>query len=432
MAFPDPPARSGEGSQSRRSGRHRARHRGAAPDPYPAPHEGTEPYPAPGEGSAPYPGVRDDADPYLGLREDPRADRYPGLRDDTDQYSAIREGTDTYAGSGAYPVPRGGADPYPGPRVGDGWREGNLPATALDAPDTAPVFVRPGPDGERPDAGTGAPTVPKASRAGRNLPAAIGVGVLLAAVVLVTLFYWRPAFLGVVVAAVSVGMWEMARAVRSAGARPPLAPLFAGGAVMVGLAWFGGPEALSLGLLLTVLATMVWRLADGAGGYQRDVTAATLIAMYVPFLGGFAALLAVPDDGHLRIIVTLAAVVLSDTGGYAAGVFFGRHPMAPAVSPKKSWEGFAGSLAASAGGGALLLYFLFDVVPWWGALYGLALATLAVLGDLTESMLKRDLGIKDMSQLLPGHGGLMDRLDSILFALPASYLLLSLLVTAPK
>jgi phosphatidate cytidylyltransferase len=196
---------------------------------------------------------------------------------------------------------------------------------------------------------------------------------------------------------------------------------------MVGLAWFQGPDALAIGLLVTVLAAMVWRLADGPAGFQRDLGAAALIAVYVPFLAGFAALLAAPDDGHLRVLVTLAAVVLSDTGGYVAGVLFGRHPMAPTVSPKKSWEGFGGSLLAAAIGSAVLLYVLLDVAVWWGAVFGLALAGAAVLGDLAESMLKRDLGIKDMSDMLPGHGGLMDRLDSVLFALPVAYLLLSAL-----
>ncbi|SCG69453.1 phosphatidate cytidylyltransferase [Micromonospora echinaurantiaca] len=273
------------------------------------------------------------------------------------------------------------------------------------------------------------PTQP--SRAGRNLPAAIAVGLGLGVgAILLPLFLYRPAFLVVVAAAVGVGVWEMARAVRRSGAHPPLVPLIAGGVLTVGLAWFAGPDALSLGLLVTVLGTMVWRLGDGPGGYQRDLTAATLIAVYVPFLGGFAALLAaVPDDGHLRVLVTLVAVVLSDTGGYAAGVAFGKHPMAPAISPKKSWEGFAGSVTAAALGSALLLWLLLDVAPWWGALFGLAVSVAAVLGDLAESMIKRDLGIKDMSNLLPGHGGLMDRLDSILFALPTAYLLL--VVVAP-
>jgi phosphatidate cytidylyltransferase len=158
--------------------------------------------------------------------------------------------------------------------------------------------------------------------------------------------------------------------------------------------------------------------------------AATLIAVYVPFLGGFAALLAVPPDGDLRILVTLAAVVLTDTGGYAAGVAFGKHPMAPTISPKKSWEGLVGSVTAAALGSALLLWLLLDVELWWGALFGLAISAAAVLGDLAESMIKRDLKIKDMSNLLPGHGGLMDRLDSILFAVPTGYLLLALIAPA--
>lgn len=272
------------------------------------------------------------------------------------------------------------------------------------------------------------PTPPAGSgRAGRNLPAAIGVGVGLAAVVLGSLLVWRPAFLVVLVAAISLGTWEVARAVRSSGARPPLPPLLVGGVLMAVLAWQVGPDALALGLLLTVLAMLIWRLGDGPPGYQRDVATATLIAVYVPFLGGFAALLASRPDGHLQILVTLAAVILSDTGGYAAGVFLGRHPMAPTVSPKKSWEGFAGSVAAAAAGSALLLYLLLDVDPLWGAVFGVAVSVAATLGDLGESMIKRDLRVKDMSNLLPGHGGLMDRLDSILFALPVSYLVLTLI-----
>ncbi|HET8658113.1 MAG TPA: phosphatidate cytidylyltransferase [Micromonosporaceae bacterium] len=275
------------------------------------------------------------------------------------------------------------------------------------------------------------PAQPAATgRAGRNLPAAIGVGVLLAAAVLSSLFFWRPAFLAVVVAAGSIGIWEMVQAVRARGARPPLGPLLTGGLVMSGLAWFAGPDALAVGLLLTVLAIMVWRLADGPAGYHRDVTAATLISVYVPFLLGFAAMLGAAPDGQWRVVATLVAVVLSDTGGYVAGVFFGSRPMAPTISPKKSWEGLAGSLLAAALGESVLLYLLFDVAWWWGLVFGVSLAAAAVLGDLAESLLKRDLGVKDMSTLLPGHGGLMDRLDSILLAVPVAYLLLSVLAPA--
>jgi len=288
------------------------------------------------------------------------------------------------------------------------------------APDAYPVMVDVPP---APPTGTG--------RAGRNLPAAIAVGASLGALVLVSLLFWRPGFVFVVAAAAGIGVWEMVRAMaHDGGPRAPLVPVLAGAAVMVTLAWFAGAEAVTLGLVLTVLAAMVWRLADGPAGYQRDLLAAVLVAVYVPFLGSFAVLLDRPSDGAARVIVMLAAVVLSDTGGYAAGVFFGRHAMAPTVSPKKSWEGTAGSLLITAIGGAVLFQFLFHV-PWWhGVLFGLGVSAVAVLGDLAESLLKRDLRIKDMSHLLPGHGGLMDRLDSVLFAAPTAFVLFSVLVPA--
>jgi phosphatidate cytidylyltransferase len=282
------------------------------------------------------------------------------------------------------------------------------------------------------------------NRAGRNLPAAIGVGASLGGIVLASLLLWRPAFLVVIAAAAAVGVWEMVRAIAHSqppamgeaegesagvmgGSHPPLVPLLVACPLMIGLAWRGGVEAMILGLALSVLAAMVWRLADGPAGYVRDIGSAALVAVYVPFLAGFAALLVHPADGDRRVLLTLASVVLSDTGGYAAGVFFGRHPMAPTVSPKKSWEGLAGSLVATAAGGAVLIVLMFHQ-PWWhGAIFGLAVSAAAVLGDLAESLLKRDLGVKDMSNLLPGHGGLMDRLDSILFAAPTAFVLLSLL-----
>jgi phosphatidate cytidylyltransferase len=274
----------------------------------------------------------------------------------------------------------------------------------------------------------------KPSRAGRNLPAAIGVGVSLGGLVLASLLLWRPAFLAVVTAAAGVGVWEMVRAIgqpgpdgERGGAHPPLIPLLAACPLLIGLAWVGGVEAMILGLLLSVVAAVIWRLAEGPAGYLRDVGSAALVAVYVPFLAGFAALLVHPEDGAWRVLLTLASVVLSDTGGYAAGVFFGRHPMAPTVSPKKSWEGLVGSLIATAAGGSVLIALTLHR-PWWdGAVFGLAVSAAAVLGDLAESLLKRDLGVKDMSNLLPGHGGLMDRLDSILFAAPTAYVLLSLL-----
>lgn len=263
-------------------------------------------------------------------------------------------------------------------------------------------------------------------RAGRDLPVAIAVGGVLVAAVVVSLLVWRPAFLPVMVLAVGAATWELVRAVTAAASRPPMSPLLAGAAAMVVAAWFGGLAALTLALLGTVVVAMAWRLTGGPDGYQRDVAAACLIACYVGFLGSFAALLASAGDGHWRVLTMLAVVVLSDTGGYATGVFLGRHPMAPSVSPKKSWEGLAGSLAAAAVGGAVGMAWVFGVAWWQGALVGLGVSVAAVVGDLVESTVKRDLGVKDMSGLVPGHGGVMDRLDSILFAAPAAYLLLLL------
>ncbi|MGY0232526.1 phosphatidate cytidylyltransferase [Longispora urticae] len=264
-------------------------------------------------------------------------------------------------------------------------------------------------------------------KGGRNLPAAIGVGVGLGALVVASLFIRREGALFLLAAAVVIGIWELVRALGDGPERPPLGPLLAGGVLMIGLAWFGDVGALTIGLLLTLLAVMVWRLGDGPPGYARSVTSAAMVAVYVPFLASFFVLLLRPEDGALRVVCVVAAVVLSDTGGYIAGVFLGKHPMAPTVSPKKSWEGFAGSVLACVIGGTLMLRFMLDA-PWWaGAVFGVALAIGSTVGDLAESLLKRDLGIKDMGTLLPGHGGAMDRLDSLLVAAPLGYMLLSVL-----
>ncbi|MEW2380822.1 phosphatidate cytidylyltransferase [Micromonospora sp. NPDC047707] len=386
------------------------------------------------------------ADPRTRPSTDP-AGTYPGYddRDPARPFHGPSGAGDPAYGGRPGPVngrngrhgPAGDDPEYPTAQL-EPVRDEAPPVSEYPTTQLAPVRDEPAPAGSEPPGrrqpgrrragGSGAPAA-SSGKAGRNLPAAIGVGVALGALILVPLFLYPPAFLLVVAGAVAIGSWEMARAAGRADARPPLVPLIAGAVLTVGLAWFAGPDALTLGLAVTVLGSVVWRLGDGPAGFRRDVTAATLIAVYVPFLGGFAALLAaVPDDGSLRVLATLVAVVLSDTGGYAAGANFGKHPMAPTISPKKSWEGLAGSVGAAALGSAVLLWLLFDVRPWWGALFGVAVSAAAVLGDLAESMVKRDLGVKDMSNLLPGHGGLMDRLDSILFAVPTAYLLLAVLV----
>ncbi len=278
----------------------------------------------------------------------------------------------------------------------------------------------------------GAPGKRQGGRAGRNLPAAIAVGLLLGAAVSVPLFSpYRWAFVAVVAAAVALGIYEIVQSLRTLGADPSMTPLLVGGTAMVLLPYREGSDALFLALVLTVLACLAWRLADPAEGFLRDVAASTLTAAYVPFLAAFAVLLAVPADGPRRVTTFIAVVVCSDVGGYLFGVLFGRHAMAPSISPKKSWEGFVGSLLACAGSGAALFVTLFDASPLLGAGYGVAVALTATLGDLGESMVKRDIGIKDMGTLLPGHGGIMDRLDSLLPTAPVAYLLLTALLPPP-
>ncbi|MBW4716708.1 phosphatidate cytidylyltransferase [Saccharothrix obliqua] len=264
-----------------------------------------------------------------------------------------------------------------------------------------------------------------ASRAGRDLRSAIAVGVGLGAVILFALFTVRQLFVGIVAVAVAVSMYELTGALkRGADIRVALVPVLLGGQAVVWLAWPFGRDGVLAAFVVTVIVCLIWRLKDGADGYLRDVTASIFTVVYVAVFASFAVMLVVADDGVARVLCFLIGVVLSDTGGYAAGVFFGKHPMAPSISPKKSWEGFAGSMVAGMVGGGLSVGLLLDGVWWHGALFGAALVVTATTGDLVESLIKRDLGLKDMGTLLPGHGGLMDRMDSLLPSAVVSWLLL--------
>lgn len=265
------------------------------------------------------------------------------------------------------------------------------------------------------------------SRAGRDLRAAIIVGVLLGAGVLVALFTVRQVFIGIVAAAVAVSTWELAGALRrGTGIQVSLPPVLLGGQAMVWLAWPFGRDGVLVALVSTALACLVWRFRAGATGYVRDVSASLFTATYVPGFAAFAALLVVPADGTARVLCFMLGVVASDVGGYAAGVLGGRHPMAPSISPNKSWEGFVGSLVAGGTVGILAVTYLLGGQPWQGLLFGVAIVITATGGDLVESLIKRDVGVKDMGTLLPGHGGLMDRMDSLLPSAVGSWLLLSL------
>jgi phosphatidate cytidylyltransferase len=263
---------------------------------------------------------------------------------------------------------------------------------------------------------------------GRNLPIAIGVGVGLGVVVLVSLYTVKEIFLGVVVVFIGVAAWELIRAFGARGIRIPWPPLLAGGLAMLlsGYAW--GAAALAISFALTVLAVLLWRLPLGQNGYVRDVTAGVFAAAYVPFLAGFVALMLADHDGPDRVIIFIAVTVASDIGGYFAGSFLGRHKLAPAISPKKTWEGFGGSAVTCMICGGVLLPWLLHGAWWQGVIVGAAGVCAATLGDLIESMIKRDLGIKDMGTLLPEHGGVMDRLDSLLATVPVIWLALQAFV----
>jgi len=280
-------------------------------------------------------------------------------------------------------------------------------------------------------AGTPEPTK-KAGRAGRNLPAAIGVGAFLGFGVIAILVFAPLGWVPVVAVAMAVATHEVVKRLRTAGYSIPIVPLLVGGQAMVWLTWPFGPAGALGAFGATVVVCMIWRLLSGGMtnapvNYLRDVTTTIFLAAWIPLFGAFGVLLVYPEDGRWRVLCLMLGVVFSDIGGYAAGVLFGKHPMVPAISPKKSWEGFAGSLIFGTAASVLAVAFLLEKPAWVGIPLGLMLVVTGTLGDLIESQVKRDLGIKDMGTLLPGHGGLMDRLDSVLPSAVATWVVLTLL-----
>jgi len=297
--------------------------------------------------------------------------------------------------------------------------------------------------------------VAKKSRTGRNLPAAVGVALGLLTLLALTLAFRPEPFVVFVAVAISAGMWELKSALENADLQIAIWPLLAGTSAMVVAAFLGGASALLATFILTLLAIVVWQFVlaamERAPVSRLNIMASIFAAAYLPLLASFVILLLNQPRGNWRVAMLILLCVANDTGGYFAGIFFGKHPMAPSVSPKKSWEGFAGSVLLTCLVGILGSHWvmglpfapnlsltelpetpgafwlsLFGSAVGLGLLLGIFTAITSTLGDLSESLIKRDLGIKDMGSILPGHGGVLDRIDSIIFSAPFVFLILSI------
>jgi len=272
-------------------------------------------------------------------------------------------------------------------------------------------------------------------RTGRDLIVAILIGLAIGVVLIASLIFLKWVFVLLALAASTLGIFEFGRALIGAGRKVDLIPQLVIGAVLVLSGYFVDLWLHWVAVFAAIALVIVWRLVaqmfarDGRtyGAVLGDVLIAGFIQLYVPFLASLCLILLRQDGGEWWILAFIVIAVSSDTGAYAAGLAFGRHPMAPRISPKKTWEGFAGAAMAALIAGVLLSLFMLGL-PWWtGLVLGVLVLGTATAGDLGESMIKRDLGIKDMSSWLPGHGGVLDRLDSILPSVVAALALYYLL-----
>jgi phosphatidate cytidylyltransferase len=287
----------------------------------------------------------------------------------------------------------------------------------------------PAAEGPAPDA---TPPHGKGIKTGRNLPAAIGVGVLLGGLALLTLLTVKATFLIYMGVALAIGLHELSTALKTKDINVPVIPVALGGAAMLTAAYWAAGGAVMAAFALTVLGILVYRMFGGTDGYVKDVTAGVFAVAYLPLLGATVSAMLAGHDGGKRVLIFIVLAICSDIGGYFAGItltpFTGGHKMAPVISPKKTWEGLAGSAFLCIVAGAVMLPTLLHGHWWQGVVTGIAALAAAVFGDLAESMIKRDLGVKDMGTLLPGHGGILDRIDSLLACAPVVWLLLAAFV----
>jgi len=269
------------------------------------------------------------------------------------------------------------------------------------------------------------------ARTGRNLIAAIVIGLALGLAMLFSLIVLKELFMLFAGALIAFTAFELASALRFAGHSVPRVPVVIAALATVPAAFYLGVDGQWLSALAGIAFITLWRVAEQILPRRRasgrtlltDVAAGAFVYVYVPFLASFAVLLTAREGGEWWTLAFLLTIISIDTGAYASGLLLGKHKMAPRISPKKTWEGFAGSVVVAVIAGVLLALFMIDQ-PWWvGLIFGVTMVFTGTLGDLTESLIKRDLGIKDISTWLPGHGGFLDRLDSILPSAAGAYIL---------
>lgn len=256
------------------------------------------------------------------------------------------------------------------------------------------------------------------ARTGRNLVAAITIGVGLGVVFVFSLIFDKQWFMPFIATFIGFGVWELATISRTSNRHVPRVPVLVASLVMVPATFYFGYLGQLLTLAAGVVFVVVWhsvqRWLSKSLVTDRDVLMSAFALAYVPFLASFSVLLTAREGGEWWTLGTMIIIASVDTGAFATGLIFGKTPMAPKISPKKTWEGFAGSIVAGTTAGYFIATLMLNIDWWWGALLGLVIVGVAAIGDLIESLIKRELGTKDASQLLPGHGGFLDRLDSVL------------------
>jgi phosphatidate cytidylyltransferase len=263
-------------------------------------------------------------------------------------------------------------------------------------------------------------------RAGRKLLPSIVVGLSLLGLIWFSLSVYKELFLLVLVTAVILGIREIARAYNSRSIAISFPSLSIAAAALLSAAWLEGVAGLAIAIAISFPILLIRLLLNGPEGFVSKATATTFALLYLPFLAGFIILLATPSNGFQRVMTFVVLVGCNDTFGYFTGILIGKHPLVPTISPKKTWEGLAGSVVFTILGGCLAFHYIMDMQWWLGIVVGLMIVFTATCGDLIESAMKRDLSLKDMGTLLPGHGGMLDRLDSVVLSAPAMWLALEL------